>query len=38
MAESFVKTLKRDYAELPEGLDSQTLMAPLPKWFDDNNS
>ncbi len=38
MAESFVKTLKRDYAKLAERPDSQTVMAQLPKWFDDYNS
>ena len=38
MAESFVKTLKRDYAKLAERPDSQTVMALLPKWFDDYNS
>ena len=38
MAESFVKTLKRDYAKLADRADSQTVMAQLPKWFDDYNS
>lgn len=38
MAESFVKTLKRDYAKLAERPDSQTVMAQLRKWFDDYNS
>jgi len=38
MAVSFVKTLKRDYAKLADRPDSQTLMAQLPKWFDDYNS
>ena len=38
MAESFVKTLKRDYAKLADRSDSQTVMALLPKWFDDYNS
>ena len=37
-AESFVKTLKRDYAKLAERPDSQAVMAQLPKWFDDYNS
>jgi transposase InsO family protein len=36
--ESFVKTLKRDYTKLAERPDSQTVMAQLPKWFDDYNS
>ena len=35
--ESFVKTLKRDYAKLANRPDSQTAMAQLPKWFDDDN-
>ena len=38
MAESFVKTLKRDIAKLADRPDSQTVMALLPKWFDDYNS
>jgi putative transposase len=38
IAESFVKTLKRDYAKLADRSDSQTVMAQLPKWFDDYNS
>ena len=37
MAESFVKTLKRDYAKLTDRPDSKTVMALLPKWFDDYN-
>lgn len=35
MAERFVKTFKLDYAKLAEGPDSQSVMAQLPKWFDD---
>ena len=35
MPESLVKTLKRDYAKLAERPDSQTVMAQLPKWFED---
>ena len=31
MAESFVKTLKRDYVKLADQPDSQTVMAQLPK-------
>ena len=38
MAESFVKTLKRDYAKLAYRPDSQTVMAQLQKWFVDYNS
>jgi putative transposase len=38
MAESFVKTLKRDYAKLANLPDSKTVMAKLKDWFDDYNS
>jgi putative transposase len=38
MAESFVKTLKRDYAKLADRPDLQTVMALLPEWLDDYNS
>ena len=38
VVESFVKTLKRDYAKLADRPDSQTVMTQLPKWFDDYNS
>ena len=38
MAESFVKTLKRDYAKLANRPDSKTVMAQLQSWFDDYNS
>jgi putative transposase len=38
MAESFVKTLKRDYAKLANRTDSKTVMAQLQGWFDDYNS
>ena len=38
MAESFVKTLKRDYAKLANRPDSKTVMAQLKGWFDDYNS
>jgi putative transposase len=38
MAESFVKTLKRDYAKLASRPDSKTVMAQLQGWFDDYNS
>ena len=37
MAETFVKTLKWDYAKLADRPDSQTLIAQLPKWLDDYN-
>ncbi len=38
MAESFVKTFKRDYAKLAHRPDSQTVMGQLKAWFDDYNS
>jgi transposase InsO family protein len=38
MAESFVKTFKRDYAKLANRPDSQTVMSQLKAWFDDYNS
>ena len=38
MAESFVKTLKRDYAKLANRPDSKTVMAQLKGWFYDYNS
>jgi len=38
MAESFVKTFKRDYAQMTERPDSKTVMNQLSKWFEDYNS
>jgi putative transposase len=38
MGESFVKTLKRDYAKLDNKPDSKTVMVQLQAWFDDYNS
>ena len=38
MAESFVKTFKRDYANLADRPDSKTVMGQLADWFDDYNS
>ncbi len=38
MAESFVKTLKRDYAKLAHRPDSKAVMSQLQGWFDDYNS
>lgn len=38
MTESFVQTLKSDFAKLADRPDSQTVMAQLTKWFDDYNS
>jgi putative transposase len=37
-AESFVNTLKRDYAKLANRPDSKTMMAQLKDWFNDYNS
>lgn len=37
MAESFVKTFKRDYARLAERPDSQSVMAALKQWFEHYN-
>ena len=37
MAESFVKTLKRDYDKLENRTDSKTVMAQLQGWFYDYN-
>ena len=37
MAESFVKTFKRDYVSVYGAPDPLTLMKLLPQWFDDYN-
>jgi putative transposase len=37
MAESFVKTFKRDYARLANRPDSQTIMGDLKLWFEHYN-
>lgn len=37
MAESFVHTMKRDYAYLADLKDAKTTMELLPKWFEDYN-
>lgn len=37
VAEAFVKTLKRDYARNVILADADTVLALLPKWFDDYN-
>jgi putative transposase len=37
MAESFIKTFKRDYIQLNDIPDAQTVMAKLPLWFEDYN-
>jgi putative transposase len=38
MAESFVKTLKRDYAKLADKPDSASVMEQLPGWFEHYNT
>jgi putative transposase len=37
MAESFVKTFKRDYVNMNVLYDAKTTMEQLPKWFEDYN-
>jgi transposase InsO family protein len=37
MAEAFVKTLKRDYLYVNDLPDAKTVLAQLPKWFEDYN-
>lgn len=37
MAESFVKTFKRDYVFVHERRDAATVLAQLPGWFEDYN-
>lgn len=37
MAESFVKTLKRDYAYVQDLWTPESVLAMLPEWFDDYN-
>ena len=37
MSEAFVKTLKRDYVYLNRLDDPETVLAQLPKWFEDYN-
>jgi putative transposase len=37
MAESFVKTFKRDYVQMNLLHDARTTMEQLPKWFEDYN-
>jgi putative transposase len=38
MAESFVRTFKRDYADLAHRPDAQTVMRQLAGWFDHHNT
>lgn len=38
MAESFVKTIKRDYANLALRPDAKTVMQQLPTWFEHYNT
>jgi putative transposase len=37
MAESFVKTFKRDYLYVHDRPDAQSVLAQLPRWFEDYN-
>lgn len=37
MAESFVKTFKRDYVVFGDLRDAEAVMKQLPQWFDDYN-
>jgi putative transposase len=37
MAESFVKTFKRDYVWLSDLKDARTVMSQLPRWMEDYN-
>jgi len=37
VAEAFVKTFKRDYVYVHDRPDAMTVMAQLPKWFEDYN-
>ena len=37
MAESFVKTFKRDYVHANSLYDARTVLEQLPKWFEDYN-
>ncbi len=37
MAESFVKTFKRDYVFVHDRPDARTVLAQLPAWFEDYN-
>lgn len=37
MAESFVKTFKRDYVYLNDRPDAKTVLQMLPEWFEDYN-
>lgn len=37
MAESFIKTFKRDYVDMHDLPDAETVMELLPSWFEDYN-
>jgi len=37
MAETFIKTFKRDYVRIHELPDAVTVMEQLPRWFEDYN-
>jgi putative transposase len=38
MAESFIKTFKRDYVHINPLNDARTAMEQLPKWVEDSNN
>lgn len=38
MAESIVKTFKRDYASVQDLWIPESVLAMIPKWFDDNKN
>jgi len=37
MAESFIKTFKRDYVHMHPLYDARSVMEQLPRWFEDYN-
>jgi transposase InsO family protein len=37
MADSFVKTFKRDYVYVHDRPDAQSVLAQLPRWYEDYN-
>lgn len=37
MAESFIKTFKRDYVRMHELSNAKCVMKQLPQWFEDYN-
>lgn len=37
MAETFIKTFKRDYVEINSRHNARSVMKQLPRWFEDYN-